>query len=590
MENHSVMRPEYPRPQFVRARWQSLNGPWQFTAAYRGDDPAGLQAPEAPPLRTIQVPFCPESELSGIGETDFMTTVWYTRRFTVPADWRTGRILLHFGAVDYRATVYVNGREAGRHCGGYASFALDITDALSADPAAENELTVRADDDVRSDRQARGKQCPHPTSRGCEYTRTTGIWQSVWLEAVPRAYLGRVKVDTDYRTGTVVFSAVSAGDDPEGLTFRVTVSDGERTVAAAAQPMSSTVTVALTVPDVRLWCPEDPFLYPVTYELTAADGTLVDRVESYVGVRSVETKNGRMYLNGRPLFQRLVLDQGFYPDGIYTAPNDAALVRDITLSQELGFNGARLHEKIFEERFLYHADRLGYLVWEEHGNWGMSRTDPSVLLPFLGEWLEAMERDYNHPAIIGWCPFNECNDGDRAIPCPEVLRLTYQATKALDPQRPVIDVSGFFHVYPTDLYDTHDYEQDVDTFRQKYAAMAAGGAVVDPHWYGQRYRGGPLFVSEYGGARYSVRPEGEAWGYGDAPEDEAAFADRYVGLTETLLQNERICAFCYTQLYDVEQEQNGLYTYARSPKFSPETYARIRACNTQPAATEKANT
>lgn len=574
----SVPRPEYPRPQFVRDNWVNLNGEWRSAIDPASDEAAAFAQPDAHLPLTITVPFCPESALSGIGHTDFMSTVWYKRTFSLPKV--SGRVLLHFGAVDYFATVYVNGNVAGTHRGGYASFTLDITDLVKE---GENDLSLRADDDLCGGKQPRGKQCPHRESRGCDYTRTTGIWQTVWLEFVPTVYLKRVKQEPDYRTGSITFTAYLAGGDPAALRLRTTVWSAGEAVVTHIQPAASSNSFTLTIPDVRLWDVDDPYLYDLTYELLDEDDRAVDSVRSYAGVRGVETKNGKMYLNGRPLFQRLVLDQGFYPDGIYTAPDDAALVRDIQLSQALGFNGARLHEKVFEERFLYHADRLGYLVWGEHANWGMNYADPTVIFPFLQEWLEVVERDYSHPAIIGWCPFNEVNNGDQAIDHTDILRIVYLATKALDPQRPVIDVSGFFHVYPTDLYDTHDYEQDVEKFRAKYAC----GEVVDPHWYGQQYEGDlPLFVSEYGGARFSVKEEGYAWGYGEAPADETAFADRYVGLTETLLQNERICAFCYTQLYDIEQEQNGLYTYTRQPKFAPAVYERIRACNTQKAAVE----
>lgn len=578
----SIPRPEYPRPQFVRDNWQNLNGTWQFAMDPAEEAAAAFPTVGATLPLSITVPFCPESSLSGIGNTDFMKQVWYKRTFTCPDT--DGRVLLHFGAVDYLATVYVNGKQAGTHRGGYSSFTLDITDLVSA---GENELTVRADDDLLTGMQPRGKQCPHRESRGCDYTRTTGIWQTVWLEFVPTVYLKRVKVEPDYRAGALTFTSFVDGGDPAALQLRTTVMSEGTAVATATLPAAPSNTFTLTIPNVRLWDVTDPFLYDVTYELLDADGNVLDRVQSYAGVRGVETKNGKMYLNGRPLFQRLVLDQGFYPDGIYTAPTDEALVNDIRLSQQLGFNGARLHEKVFEERFLYHADRMGYLVWGEHANWGMNYADPTVIFPFLQEWLEIVERDYSHPAIIGWCPFNEVNKGDEAIDHKDILRMAYFATKAIDPQRPVIDVSGFFHVYPTDLYDTHDYEQDVEKFRAKYAAMAAGGEVVDPHWYGQHYEGDlPLFVSEYGGARFSMKEGGYAWGYGEAPADEVAFADRYVGLTDTLLQNERICAFCYTQLYDIEQEQNGLYTYERQPKFAPAIYDRIRACNEQIAAIE----
>ena len=569
----SIPRPEHPRPRFMRESWQNLNGPWQFAV---GEEAASIADPFP---RTITVPFCPEAALSGVGITDFMKLVWYKRTFTLPPV--TGRVLLHFGAVDYAAAVYINGQPAGTHRGGYSSFSFDITSLVKE---GENQVALRVEDDLWSGRQPRGKQCPHRESRGCDYTRTTGVWQTVWLEFVPAVYLRSVRQQPDWQAGSLTFTTRIAGGDPAGLTLRVTLWEGEREAARYEGPAALCNVFTLRPDSPRLWDPADPFLYGVTYELLR-QGETADRVTGYAGIRGVELKNGCLHINGRPVFQRLVLDQGFYPEGIYTAPTEEDLIRDITLSLDLGFNGARLHQKVFEERFLYHCDRLGYLVWGEQGNWGLNYDDPSVLGPFLQEWLEVVERDFDHPALIGWCPFNEVNKGDGPIENGDILRTVYLTTKALDPTRPVIDVSGFFHLYPTDLYDTHDYDQDVAHFKEKYAAVREAGA-VDPHWYGQQYDGAlPLFVSEYGGARYSLA-EGNGWGYGDAPADAAAFADRYVGLTETLLQNPRICGFCYTQLYDIEQEQNGLYTYPRGRKFPPEIYDRIRECNTQKAAIE----
>ncbi|MBE6768362.1 MAG: beta-galactosidase [Ruminococcaceae bacterium] len=580
----SIPRPEYPRPQFVRDSFINLNGEWQFGM---DADLDGIPAPQDPAVtlpRTITVPFCPESVLSGIGHTDFIQNVWYRRTFTRPAT--DGRVLLHFGAVDYLATVYMNGQKAGTHRGGYTPFTLDITGLLRD---GENDLAVHAFDDTLDGLQASGKQSVWPQSRGCHYTRTTGIWQTVWMECVPSVYLKRVKTQTDYHSGTVTFESLIEGGDPAGKTLRTTVYADGAAVVSHTQEAARNNAFAVTVPNVRLWDVNDPYLYDVVYELSDEDGNVVDRVTSYVGVRGVEVKNNAMYLNGRAVFQRLVLDQGFYPDGIYTAPTDDALRQDIVLSQELGFNGARLHQKVFEERYLYHADKLGYLVWDEYGNWGVDYGNPLAIHPYLQEWLEVVERDYNHPALIGWCPFNEAEmAGGKPVTYPDLLRTVYLATKAVDATRPAIDVSGYYHVHPTDVYDVHDYDQNPETFRARYADLAIGSEVMDPyHGHSQEYRGGAFFVSEYGGARYSSAEADVAWGYGEAPADEVAFMDRYVGLTEALLQNPKVCALCYTQIYDVEQEQNGLYTYARERKFTDAGYARIRACNTQVAAIEK---
>ncbi len=329
----------------------------------------------------------------------------------------------------------------------------------------------------------------------------------------------------------------------------------------------------------RAWSPTDPFLYDL--ELRLLEGRrVVDRVESYFGLRKVHLAPPAICLNNRPVFQRLVLDQGYYPDGIYTAPSDEALRRDIEIAKAAGFNGARLHQKVFEPRFLYWADRLGYLVWGEFGDWGLDYSHPEALETMLPQWLEVLERDCNHPAIVGWCPFNETNERQR----PELLRLIHGATKAIDPTRPAIDTSGYVHV-ETDVDDCHDYQQDPELLASHFGAFAEGG----PPWRNSEadasHQGQPFFVSEYGGIWWNPgQADDKAWGYGERPGTEQEFLQRYRGLTEALLLHPRMCGFCYTQLYDIEQEVNGLYTYDRRAKFDPVV---IRAINEQKAAIER---
>ncbi|MBQ9545465.1 MAG: beta-galactosidase, partial [Clostridia bacterium] len=313
-----------------------------------------------------------------------------------------------------------------------------------------------------------------------------------------------------------------------------------------------------------------------------------DEVCAYFGLREVAIDERAFYLNGRKVFGRWVLDQGFWPDGIYTAPSDAALRADIENSFRLGFNGARLHEKVFEPRFLYWADRLGYPVWGEMANWGLDHTRPEAIYTFLPEWLEALERDFSHPSIIGWCPFNETWDIDRRKQYDGVLTLAYLATKSADPTRPVIDVSGGFHVV-TDIFDVHDYEQDPEKFASYYAKIPEG-VITDQlerrkDWAGRQKwdKKSPVFVSEYGGIKWAFG-EVSGWGYGNAVTTEEEFLARYKGLTDALLDNPDIMGFCYTQLYDVEQEINGLLTYDRKFKFDPDV---IREINSRQAAIEK---
>lgn len=575
-----IPRPEYPRPQMERTDWLNLNGIWGFEF-----DP-GLSGvarglPQAERLaREIQVPFCPESVLSGINDIDFHLGVWYRRSFALPEAWEGQRVLLHVGAADHDAWVWVNGSEAGKHRGGYTPFSLDVTPLLVR---GENVLVLHARDDTRSPLQAGGKQCPEYESRGCHYTRTTGIWQTVWLEPVPQTYIGSLRLTPDLEGGQLTVEAEVRGRPARGLLEAQARLEDQPVGEAQTRFVGQHARLVLRLSEVKPWSPQEPTLYDLYLTLSTAEGSR-DRVKSYFGLRSIALSERAILLNGRPLFQRLVLDQGFYPEGIYTAPTDEALRNDILISQGLGFNGARLHQKVFEPRFLYWADRLGYLVWGEFPSWGLDLSRPEALEIFLPQWLEALQRDYSHPAIIGWCPFNETqSDQD-----PEILRNVYRVTKALDPTRPVIDTSGYVHV-ETDIYDVHNYEQNPEVFAATFAPFASGGEPFRNHpKLDAPYQGQPYFVSEYGGIWWNPeQKDDKAWGYGGVearPKSVEEFIARYRALTETLLRHPRICAFCYTQLYDIEQEVNGLYTYDRWPKFEPE---RIREINAQKAAIEE---
>ncbi|UVI28888.1 glycoside hydrolase family 2 protein [Paenibacillus spongiae] len=586
MTTTSIPRPEYPRPQFVRDKWLNLNGAWQFEIDHgRSGKDRGLHTEDASMGQSIIVPFCPESALSGIGNTDFMDAVWYRRTIDIPADWAGERVLLHFGAVDYHAEVWVNGKSFGTHRGGYTAFTFDITDALQA---GSNTVTVYAEDDLRSGLQPRGKQSGLYHSHGCDYTRTTGIWQTVWLECVPQSYISSFKIFPDPENECVHLEAKLNGQT-KGLQLVCEASYKGRPAGSAAVRLGAmSARVTIPVSEVHLWQVGAPELYDLKLQLVSTEGgQAVDTAMSYFGLRSVQLDGMAFRINGKSVFQRLVLDQGFYPDGIYTAPTDEALKRDIELSLEVGFNGARLHEKMFEPRFLYWADQLGYIVWGEHANWGLNISNAQGLAQFLPEWIEGVERDFNHPSLIGWCPFNETWDDGRtgSRQDNEVLRIVYETTKAIDPTRPVIDTSGNFHVI-TDIFDVHDYDQNPETFKARYESLRTGEGEVNASFPNrQKYTEGlPYFVSEYGGIWWNPgQTDGKAWGYGNRPTSEEEFIARYDGLTTALLEHPKMFGFCYTQLYDIEQEVNGLYTYDRKPKFDP---AIIRAINTKRAAIE----
>ena len=575
-------RLEHPNPQFERETWMNLNGEWQFAfdfgksgmerGMYRCDEET-----ETYYDRKINVPFCPESKLSGIEYKDFINAVWYRRRIVLDETQLNGRVLLHFGAVDYECHVFVNGKEVGKHIGGYSSFTFDITEQVQT---GENTLVVYATDDVRSGRQPVGKQSGSYYSAGCLYTRTTGIWQTVWLEFVPECYVKEVKYYPDIEKKCFHVACKVAG---KGTISFTALYEGKPCGKVTGMASGEENRFILPVDELHLWECGKGRLYDLIVEYQSDD--TCDKVRSYAGMRQVKIDGYKFLLNGKSVFLRTVLDQGFYREGIYTAPSDADLLRDIKLSMALGFNGARLHEKIFEPRFLYHCDKEGYLVWGEHANWGLDLSNPVAFLNFMPEWLEAVNRDFNHPSIIGWCPFNETWDYDGRRQNNQILENIYKLTKALDPTRPCIDTSGNFHVM-TDIYDVHNYCQDVTDFAKHYKNFPEDTTSLEAYPDRQQYRKGlPLFISEYGGIKWDTsKEEANAWGYGDAPKTEEEFLARYRGLTESLLNHPYLMGFCYTQLYDVEQETNGLYDYDRNLKFDERIIFEI---NSAKAAIEK---
>ena len=588
-------RPEYPRPQWRRDEWLCLNGEWQFEIDH-ADTGRERGLVERELSGAITVPFCPESELSGVGEREFMRAVWYRRDVELPPEWEGSRVLLHFGAVDYEATVWANGVELGAHTGGWSPFTVELTRA--AKPGETVAVVLRARDDTRDGAQPGGKQSPRFESHGCYYTRTTGIWQTVWMEPVPQVSLERPAILPDPGAARVHCTAgidLPAGAVADGWRVRAELLAGETPVASdevGAARGGRGLVLQLDDTDLRRWSPADPFLYDLVLTLNDASGEVVDRAVSYCGLRSVDAEDGAFRLNGEPVFLRTVLDQGYYPDGVMTAPTDEALRRDIELSMECGFNGARLHQKVFEERFLYWADRLGYLVWGEFGDWGADRRNPRASASWVRQWVEVMRRDISHPSVIGWCPLNETHDTphDSVRPLDELTRALFETTRAIDPTRPVLDTSGYKHVVrEADVYDCHDYCQDPSEFAAHYEEFARGG---DP-WVnsgettkGVAYAGQPFFVSEMGGTWWNpaAAESEDSWGYGDRPKSPEEYAERFKGLVGALLDNPRICGYCYTQLTDIEQEQNGVLYPDRRPKVD---LGLLRSAQERPAAVEE---
>lgn len=555
----NYLREEYPNPQWERNDWKCLNGTWDFELDY-GASAIDRKLYEHPELISgkINVPFCPESKLSGVESKDFIPAVVYRKKIKLSEKELEKNVILHFGAVDYYAEVYINNIKVGTHTGGYTPFEFDITEHVRE---GDNSIFVYAQDDARNLSQPSGKQSMKYSSHRCFYTRTTGIWQTVWLEFVPKEHIvsARYYTDSDYGSITVIGKTCGQGEVRAEAFFNGKSAGSDKAYS------NGVFNLKINLNCVRLWEPGVGNLYDLV--LTMGD----DTVKSYFGLRSISVDRKGFYINGKNVFQKLVLDQGFYPDGIYTAPTEEDLIKDIEISQGLGFIGARLHEKVFEPRFLYHCDRLGYVVWGEYPNWGFDCAAEDAVARYSKEWTEAVNRDFNHPSIVCWCPFNETWEYIERRHHNNCLSAIYRLTKELDVTRPCIDSSGVYHVV-TDIYDVHDYTQEPEQLRKNY--QNAGNGEFKDYIGGQQYGGEPLFVSEFGGMKWNVESK-EGWGYGDGPKTEAEFIERYEKLIKALSDNPSIIGFCYTQLYDVEQEKNGLYTYDRKSKFDPAVMKKL---------------
>jgi beta-galactosidase/beta-glucuronidase len=593
-------RPEYPRPQLRRDRWTSLNGEWAFGF---DDARAGLAqrwfASTAAELaagaldQRIVVPFAPQSKLSGIGSDGRHDVVWYARTISRPDNAKgTDRILLHIGAADYAATVWVDGIQVAEHRGGHTPFSADITDAMGD---GVSTLVVRVEDDMTALDLPRGKQYWLPQSASIFYTPTTGIWQSVWLEPVSPLHLTELHLTPNVDSGVAELELSLAGN-PEGarielrLSFRGEVVRTESLTADGART-DHTLTVRrlnLEAPGgnvggwngVALWSPEQPDLYDLRITVYDSENQVVDELDSYFGMRSVEARDGRVFLNGRPYFQRLVLDQGYFPGGVLTAASDDELRRDIELAKELGFNGARKHQKVEDPRWLYWADRLGFLVWGEMANaYAYSR---DYVGRITSEWTEVLRRDHNHPCIIAWTPMNESWAVPQLDTNPQQrahLRALYHLTKSLDSSRLVISNDGWQHA-ETDLLTLHDYrvgEVVAVNYRDSDEAIAAEAASMPAYVPGSSYGGEPILITEFGGVAFAV--DGGGWGYTTA-ETSDDFLKRYRDLVEALVNTRAVQGFCYTQLTDVEQEINGLLTFDRVPKVD---LAQVKEITSLPA-------
>lgn len=583
-----IPRSELPRPDFARSDWQILNGQWEFEFddADKGMSEKWYNSNKTFTRRII-VPYAFQTKLSGINDTTFHDTVWYRRRFRTPENFTANgkRVTLNFGAVDYEAQVWINGERVGEHLGGNVGFNFDITDFLNP---GDNTVVVRAYDASQDRTIPRGKQYWKPKSEIIWYTRTSGIWQSVWLESVGSTHIKRLRITPDVdRSQVAIENVLSRPIDNAKLRFTVRFENQEplRTeINASNVAQGFNPTVIIKLDNQNLWSPERPALYDLTVELLNANNQVIDKVDSYFGQRKVNVQDGSVYLNNNPYYLKMVLDQGYWQDSTLTPPTDEAIQYDIKMTKAFGFNGARKHQKIEDPRYLYWCDKLGLAVWGEMANAFDIYTNDYVAR-FNREWMEAVERDYNHPSIIAWTPLNESWGVTNILTSREQqnhAKSLYYLTRSMDATRLVSDNDGWEHTDATDIFGIHDYAATGEAFAAKYKILETDRTQIPRNGrevlaQGYKYNGSPIILTEFGGIAYRSGDARQAneFGYGNTEPTQAAFLARLGGLVKAVRANRAIVGYCYTQLTDVEQEINGLMTYDRKPKADPKEFARI---------------
>jgi beta-galactosidase/beta-glucuronidase len=584
-DNSHIPRPEYPRPDFVRPLWLNLNGEWEFEF---DDANEGLQLgwyDGRKLTRRIVVPFPYQSELSGINDKSIHEFVWYARTVELSKEDCERDLLLNFGAVDYAATLWVNGHEVGHHQGGHVPFQFDVAPYVK--PGA-NRLSIRVED--RQDpQQPRGKQSHTGMPYGIDYYCTTGIWQTVWLEPVPAMRIEELRVNTDPRRNILDVTVFLHAPSSEWRVEVEVLEEGKLVATAEDTTAVATGRLRLIIPYAKLWSPENPNIYDLRIRLFDGD-TLLDEVTSYVGLRGIELREGQLFLNGKPTYLKMVLDQGYWPESLLAPPSDEALQTDIGWVKMFGFNAVRKHQKIEDPRWLYWCDRLGLMVWEEMPNareWS-SKAEEQL----LAEWQEAIRRDYNHPSIIAWVPVNESmgfpglaeqHAGQYAF-----IERMVRSTRRLDSSRPVIDNDGWEHTDITDICAIHDYTPTAEKLQSRYKEMLNGGQLPLKVWIsdkplfarGSKYRGQPIVLSEVGGflaIPRDIPPEKRdlLYQFYDSFQTPEELLEKYRDLIKGIASLNFLAGFCYTQLTDIEQEINGLLTYDRHPKIASEEVAVI---------------
>ncbi len=583
----------HPRPTVRRDRYASLDGAWGFVF---DDADAGIAAGWFRDVdvfdRTITVPFAPESPDSGIGDTGFHPVAWYRREFGAEELDAAGRgpqgdrVLLHFGAADHRADVWVDGTHVGHHVGGQTAFSFDITDALVGDA---HVVVVRVLDDPHDAALPRGKQDWQLTPHSIWYHRITGIWRSVWLEAVPSVHITHLAWTPDITRAAVRLELELNSRPAAPLVVSVDLALGdERLALIDIEVGSDRLYVDIPIAALRngqgadslLWSPDRPRLVDAAVRLSTGDV-----VASYLGLRSVRVDGGRLLLNERPFDMRSVLQQGYWPTSHYTPPSVGAMREEVELTKRLGFNSIRIHQKVEDPRFLYWCDVLGLAVWAEAA--AAYEFSPRAVELYSAEWVAIVRAQQSHPSIMVWVPFNESWGIQQVSHEPSQAaysRALADLTRALDPSRPVIANDGWEHT-GSDLTTIHDYSADGDVLRERYATVASITDLlqgVGPHGRPMAAPGSgplapPVMVTEFGGVRFEHGATHEnGWGYSEAP-DAAGFEHRLTAVIGAIRSSPHVVGFCYTQLTDTEQEVNGLCDANRVPKLPEETIRRIVA-------------
>ncbi len=579
---------DYPRPQFVREQWENLNGEWDFAFDDGNIGEASGWGAEIPAEQTILVPFTYETKASGIGDESVHNQVWYQKKISFSKkEIGSQRVLLHLEGSDYITKVWLNGVYLGSHEGGYARFTFDLTEAIRD---GENNLVIKAEDSL-DEGQPRGKQRWCGKNFACWYVQTTGIWKTVWLETVPAQRIESVKMTPDIHSRTLSLEFDVTAQAFEDLYIETTVTFVDKLINKNIVPvLQKKVCTQLDVQNTAVnvwgiyeWTPEQPNLYDVSFRLVHG-GTPVDTVSSYFGMREIRIEDGNILLNGYPLYQRLILDQGYWKDSHLTPPSEEALIEDLDKILALGYNGVRKHQKIEDERFLLWCDVKGVLVWSEMA--AAYRFHDDAVEAFTRQWMEIVRQNYNHPSIITWTPFNESwgiSDVEVNRSQQHFTEAIYHLTKSFDAQRPVITNDGWEHTI-SDILTLHDYEASGDFFFDRYTRYKDEilASTVYPANYkstmanGYSYKGQPVIISEFGGIAFN---NGEAgWGYGDKVNDEADFLRRFDSITTAIKKLPFVCGYCYTQVSDVQQEINGLMDMDRNFKADPE---KIREINTR---------